>query len=104
MGKILVTGATGNIGSQLVLRLKEKSLEVIAGVSSLSNGSKKKVWRLSPASAAYPRPAVFPNKAPIRPSSISLNPKPWKPPSMGSIDCSSCCRWWNPWGIGGCGL
>jgi uncharacterized protein YbjT (DUF2867 family) len=40
MGKILVTGATGNIGSQLVLRLKEKSLEVIAGVSSLSKAGR----------------------------------------------------------------
>ncbi len=40
MGKILVTGATGNIGSQLVLRLKEKNLEVIAGVSSLSKAGR----------------------------------------------------------------
>ena len=40
MGKILVTGATGNIGSQLVSRLKEKNLEVIAGVSSLSKGGR----------------------------------------------------------------
>ena len=43
MGKILVTGATGNIGSQLVLRLKEKNLEVIAGV------------------AAFPGPGASPN-------------------------------------------
>jgi len=40
MGKILVTGATGNIGSQLVLRLKENNLEVIAGVSSLSKAGR----------------------------------------------------------------
>ena len=40
MGKILVTGATGNIGLQLVERLKEKNLEVIAGVSSLSKGGR----------------------------------------------------------------
>ncbi len=40
MGKILVTGATGNIGSQVVLRLKEKNLEVIAGVSSLSRAGR----------------------------------------------------------------
>ena len=40
MGKILVIGATGNIGSQLVLRLKEKNLEVIAGVSSLSKAGR----------------------------------------------------------------
>jgi NAD(P)H dehydrogenase (quinone) len=40
MGKILVTGATGNIGSQLVQRLKEKNLEVIAGVSSLSKAGR----------------------------------------------------------------
>ena len=40
MGKILVTGATGNIGSQLVPRLKEKSLEVIAAVSSLSRAGR----------------------------------------------------------------
>jgi len=40
MGKILVTGATGNIGSQLVLRLKEKNLEIIAGVSSLSKAGR----------------------------------------------------------------
>ncbi len=40
MGKILVTGATGTIGSQLVRRLKEKNLEVIAGVSSLSKAGR----------------------------------------------------------------
>ena len=40
MGKILVTGATGNIGSHLVERLKENNLEVIAGVSSLSKGGR----------------------------------------------------------------
>ena len=40
MGKILVTGATGNIGSQLVQRLKEKNLEVIAGVRSLSRAGR----------------------------------------------------------------
>jgi uncharacterized protein YbjT (DUF2867 family) len=40
MGKILVTGATGNIGSQLMLRLKEKNLEAIAGVSSLSKAGR----------------------------------------------------------------
>jgi NAD(P)H dehydrogenase (quinone) len=40
MGKILVSGATGNIGSQLVLRLKERNLEVIAGVSSLSKAGR----------------------------------------------------------------
>jgi NAD(P)H dehydrogenase (quinone) len=40
MGKILVTGATGNIGSRLVENLKEKNLEVIAGVSSLSKGGR----------------------------------------------------------------
>lgn len=40
MGKILVTGATGNIGSRLVENLKGKNLEVIAGVSSLSKGGR----------------------------------------------------------------
>jgi uncharacterized protein YbjT (DUF2867 family) len=40
VGKILVTGATGNIGSQLVQRLKERNLEVIAGVSSLSKAGR----------------------------------------------------------------
>jgi NAD(P)H dehydrogenase (quinone) len=40
MGKILVTGATGNIGSQLVPLLKEKGQEVIAAVSSLSRAGR----------------------------------------------------------------
>ena len=40
MGKILVIGATGNIGSHLVERLKEKNQEVIAGVSSLSKAGR----------------------------------------------------------------
>jgi uncharacterized protein YbjT (DUF2867 family) len=40
MGKILITGATGNIGSPLVENLQQKNLEVIAGVSSLSKGGR----------------------------------------------------------------
>ena len=33
-GKILVTGATGNIGSEVVRLLKENNADLIAGINS----------------------------------------------------------------------
>jgi len=59
MGKILVTGATGNIGSRLVEQLQERNLEVIAGVSSLSKGGRFAKQGIATAIINFSRPETL---------------------------------------------